>query len=235
MRGGCTSSPWPGRWGSEPRSLRVMTQNTVVSSLLLFGPPRRSRLSTRPLRSASAEAQARAKEALAQSRSLRGAAALIRLRGLRDDLADPRPVDATFARIASRRGRIPSPGRSRDRCCRTSTSRRGGWPRPSAGSTRWVTCRTSTCSAASTTRARPAARPTPGRRRRSTSRRRSRPRGTQHAGARPPPAPWTEGSTWGQCSGPLAGSSPTCWHCSTSRRHAARSSRSAPPGASASG
>ena len=48
-----------------------------------------------------AEAQARAKEALAQSRALRGAAALIRLRGLRDDLADPRPVDATFARIAA--------------------------------------------------------------------------------------------------------------------------------------
>jgi cytochrome c-type biogenesis protein CcmH/NrfG len=48
-----------------------------------------------------AEAQTRAKEALAQSRSLRGPAALIRLRGLRDDLADPRPVDTTFARIAS--------------------------------------------------------------------------------------------------------------------------------------
>ncbi|HEY3585932.1 MAG TPA: hypothetical protein VGK85_02215, partial [Myxococcaceae bacterium] len=48
-----------------------------------------------------AEAQARAKEALAQSHSVRGAAALIRLRGLRDDLADWRPVDATFARIAA--------------------------------------------------------------------------------------------------------------------------------------
>ncbi len=48
-----------------------------------------------------AEAQARAKDALAQSRSPRGAAALIRLRGLRDDLADPHPVDATFSRIAS--------------------------------------------------------------------------------------------------------------------------------------
>jgi hypothetical protein len=48
-----------------------------------------------------AEAQARAKEALAQSRSLRGAAALLRLRGLRDDLADPRPVDTTFRRIAA--------------------------------------------------------------------------------------------------------------------------------------
>ena len=48
-----------------------------------------------------AEAQVRAKEALAQSRSLRGAAALLRLRGLRDDLADPRPVDATLGRIAA--------------------------------------------------------------------------------------------------------------------------------------
>ena len=48
-----------------------------------------------------AEAQARAQEALAQARSVRGAAALIRLRGLRDDLSDPRPVDGTFERIAS--------------------------------------------------------------------------------------------------------------------------------------
>ncbi|HZW87807.1 MAG TPA: DUF3857 domain-containing protein, partial [Myxococcaceae bacterium] len=48
-----------------------------------------------------AEAQARAREALAQSRSVRGAAALIRLRGIRDDLADARPVDTTFARIAA--------------------------------------------------------------------------------------------------------------------------------------
>ncbi len=48
-----------------------------------------------------AEAQRRANEALAQSRSVRGAAALIRLRGLRDDLADPRPVDTTLARIAA--------------------------------------------------------------------------------------------------------------------------------------
>jgi tetratricopeptide (TPR) repeat protein len=48
-----------------------------------------------------AEAQLRAKETLSQSRSVRGAAALIRLRGLRDDLADPRPVDATIARIAA--------------------------------------------------------------------------------------------------------------------------------------
>jgi cellulose synthase operon protein C len=72
----------------------------VVSSLLLTAllaaasPP----AADDPL---PAEAQARAKEALAQSRALRGAAALIRLRGLRDDLADPRPVDATFARIAA--------------------------------------------------------------------------------------------------------------------------------------
>ena len=48
-----------------------------------------------------AEAQLRAREALAQSHSVRGAAALIRLRGLRDDLADPRPVDTTLARIAA--------------------------------------------------------------------------------------------------------------------------------------
>ena len=73
----------------------------MVSSLLLTAfvaaassPP----LTDDPL---PAEAQARAREALAQSRSPRGAAALIRLRGLRDDLADPRPVDTTFARIAS--------------------------------------------------------------------------------------------------------------------------------------
>ncbi|HTS81071.1 MAG TPA: DUF3857 domain-containing protein [Myxococcaceae bacterium] len=47
------------------------------------------------------EAQLRAGEALASARSLRGAAALIRLRGLRDDLADTRPVDGTLSRIAS--------------------------------------------------------------------------------------------------------------------------------------
>ncbi|MGZ5957070.1 MAG: DUF3857 domain-containing protein [Myxococcaceae bacterium] len=47
-----------------------------------------------------AEAQARAKDALARSRTLRGAPALMRLRSLRDDLADTRPVDTTIARIA---------------------------------------------------------------------------------------------------------------------------------------
>ena len=47
-----------------------------------------------------AEAQARAKDALARSRSLRGAPALLRLRAVRDDLADPRPVDTTLARVA---------------------------------------------------------------------------------------------------------------------------------------
>ncbi|MGZ6133237.1 MAG: hypothetical protein ACXWK9_02205, partial [Myxococcaceae bacterium] len=47
-----------------------------------------------------AEAQARAKDALARSRTLRGAPALMRLRSLRDDLADTRSVDTTIARIA---------------------------------------------------------------------------------------------------------------------------------------
>ena len=47
-----------------------------------------------------AEAQVRAREALAASHSPRGAAAVLRLRGLRDQLSDPRPVDATLTRIA---------------------------------------------------------------------------------------------------------------------------------------
>jgi tetratricopeptide (TPR) repeat protein len=75
--------------------------NPVVSSLLFAAvlaaaAPRSSADDPLP-----AEAQARAQEALAQARSVRGAAALVRLRGLRDDLADPRPVDGTFERIAS--------------------------------------------------------------------------------------------------------------------------------------
>ena len=46
------------------------------------------------------EAQARAKEALRQARSARGVAALVRLRALRDQLADPRVVDTTVERLA---------------------------------------------------------------------------------------------------------------------------------------
>jgi tetratricopeptide (TPR) repeat protein len=48
-----------------------------------------------------AEAQARAREALAASRAPRGAAALVRLRALREQLNDPAPVDGTLARIAT--------------------------------------------------------------------------------------------------------------------------------------
>ncbi|HEY1906630.1 MAG TPA: DUF3857 domain-containing protein [Myxococcaceae bacterium] len=73
-----------------------MVSSLLLSALLAAASPARSVDDPLP-----AEAQARAQEALAQSRSLRGTAALIRLRGLRDDLADPRPVDATLARIAA--------------------------------------------------------------------------------------------------------------------------------------
>ena len=47
-----------------------------------------------------AEAQARAREALASARAPRGAAALVRLRSIREQLHDPAPVDGTVARIA---------------------------------------------------------------------------------------------------------------------------------------
>ena len=73
-----------------------MVSSLLLSALLAAGSPAPPIDDPLP-----AEAQARAKEALAQSRSPRGAAALLRLRGLRDDLADPRPVDATLGRIAA--------------------------------------------------------------------------------------------------------------------------------------
>ncbi|HEY1417356.1 MAG TPA: hypothetical protein VGF41_05600, partial [Myxococcaceae bacterium] len=73
-----------------------MVSSLLLSALLAAASPARSLDDPLP-----SEAQTRAQEALTQSRSLRGTAALIRLRGLRDDLADPRPVDTTFARIAA--------------------------------------------------------------------------------------------------------------------------------------
>ena len=72
-----------------------MVHSLLLAALLAANSPRPAPDDPLP-----AEAQLRAREAIARAGSLRGAAALLRLRAVRDELADPRPVDSTLTRIA---------------------------------------------------------------------------------------------------------------------------------------